>query len=159
MLGVTPLQKVDESNHAPAMTADPSETAEMKNISVIVADDVDGIQDLVGHWLKDAGHLVMCVSTGQAAARLVKKQHFDIVITDIIMPDEDGLELILELKEAQPSVRILAISGGGRHVQAADCLKMARNLGAHGGLLKPFNREQLLEAVKLVLPDRGVDAS
>ncbi len=131
----------------------------MKSLSVIVADDVDGIQDLVGHWLRDAGHLVTCVSTGQTASRLLKKQHFDLVITDIIMPDGDGLELILELKESQPSVRVLAISGGGRHIQAADCLKMARNLGAHGVLLKPFNREQFMEAIKLVSLDRGVDES
>jgi CheY-like chemotaxis protein len=127
----------------------------MKNLSVIVADDVEGIQDLVGHWLEAAGHAVSCVSTGQAATQLLKNQHFDLVITDIIMPDGDGLELILELKQERPDVRILAISGGGRHMQASDCLKMAKNLGAHAVLLKPFNRDQLSAAVGQVCPVDG----
>jgi len=127
----------------------------MKNLSVIVADDVEGIQDLVGHWLEADGHAVMCVSTGQEASQLLRKRHFDLVITDIIMPDGDGLELILELKQARPLVRILAISGGGRHMQATDCLKMARNLGAHALLMKPFNHEQLAAAMNQALPKQG----
>jgi len=131
----------------------------MKSLSVIVADDVEGIQDLVGHWLEESGHVVMCASTGRIASQLLKKQHFDLVITDVLMPDVDGLELILELKHSQPSVRILAISGGGRHVQATDCLKLAKNLGAHALLLKPFNREQLLAAMKLAIPSESSGGS
>ena len=131
----------------------------MKSLSVIVADDVEGIQDLVGHWLEESGHAVMCASTGRIASQLLKKQHFDLVITDVLMPDVDGLELILELKHSQPSVRILAISGGGRHMQATDCLKMAKNLGAHALLLKPFNREQLLAAMKLAIPSESSGGS
>ncbi len=132
---------------------------EMKNMSVIVADDVEGIQDLVGHWLEEVGHSVACVSTGQAAKQLLRKRHFDLVITDVLMPDGDGLELILELKQSQPGVRILAISGGGRHMQASDCLKMAKNLGAHALLFKPFNREQLVAAMNLAYPAQGAEAS
>ena len=131
----------------------------MKPLSVIVADDVEGIQDLVGHWLEEAGHAVMCASTGRSASQLLKKQHFDLVITDVLMPDVDGLELILELKASQPAVRILAISGGGRHMQATDCLKMAKNLGAHALLLKPFNREQLLAAINLAIPPDASQAA
>jgi CheY-like chemotaxis protein len=131
----------------------------MKNMSVIVADDVEGIQDLVGHWLEEAGHSVVCVSSGQAAMQQLKARHFDMVITDIIMPDGDGLEVILGLKQVQSSVRILAISGGGRHIEAGDCLKMAKNLGAHALLLKPFNREQLLGAMNMAFPAQGAEAS
>lgn len=71
------------------------------------------------------------------------------------MPDGDGLELILELKQVQPSVRLLALSGGGRHRQAMNCLKTAKNLGAHALVLKPFNREQLVATVGLVFPPDG----
>jgi CheY-like chemotaxis protein len=131
----------------------------MKKLSVLVADDVEGIQDLVGHWLEEAGHSVACVSTGNAASHLLKRQTFDLVIADILMPDGDGLELILELKHAHPTTRILAISGGGRHMQAADCLKMAKNLGAHALLFKPFTREQLLAAMNLAFPAQGAEAS
>jgi len=129
--------------------------ARMKSLSVIVADDVEGIQELIGHWLETAGHAVMCVSNGQAASQLLKRRHFDLVITDIIMPDGDGLELIQELKQVQPSIRILAISGGGRHMQAMDCLGLARNLGAHALLVKPFNRGQLIATMGLVFPPEG----
>lgn len=100
----------------------------------------------------------MCASTGHAASQLLKKKHFDLVITDIIMSDGDGLELILELKQTQPSVRLLAISGGGRHLQAGDCLKMARTFGAHALLLKPFNRDQLLAAVSAACPAQDAAA-
>jgi CheY-like chemotaxis protein len=98
---------------------------------------------------------VSCVSTGQAAKQLLKCQHFDLVITGIIMPGGDGLELILELKQASPDVWILAFSGGGRQMQATDCLKMEKNLGAHAVLLKPFNRDQLSAAVEQICPVDG----
>ena len=90
---------------------------------------------------------------------MLKKKHFDLVITDVLIPDVDGLELILELKHSPSTVRILAISGGGRHMQATDCLKMAKNLWAHALLLKPFNREQLLAVMNQAIPPDSTEAS
>ncbi|MGH7944364.1 MAG: response regulator [Opitutaceae bacterium] len=119
----------------------------MTPISIVVADDVVEIQQLLQQWLRDLGCLVTCVSTGKEAVRVLRTVHVDMVITDILMPDGDGLEVITELKRAQPSVRIIAMSGGGHHLQAAECLKFANGLGAHGMLMKPFKREQLLELV------------
>jgi CheY-like chemotaxis protein len=116
-------------------------------ISVVVADDVVEIQQLVQRWLTELGFLVTCVSSGEDAVRVLRTVHVDMVITDIIMPDGDGLELISELKRAQPSVRVIAMSGGGNHLRAVECLKFAQGLGAHGALMKPFNREQLLEMI------------
>ena len=119
-------------------------------LAVVVADDVLEIQQLVQHWLSDAGCKVSCASSGNEVAKLVRSHHVDLVITDVIMPDGDGLEVIADLKRAQPAARVLAISGGGNHLPAHDCLKFAKGLGAHAVLLKPFNREQLLEAVTRV---------
>jgi len=116
-------------------------------ISVVVADDVVEIQQLLQHWLRDLGCIVTCVSTGREAARVLRTVHVDMVITDILMPDGDGLEVITELKTAQPSARIIAMSGGGSHLRATECLKFASGLGAHGVLMKPFTREELLEIV------------
>jgi CheY-like chemotaxis protein len=116
-------------------------------ISVVVADDVVEIQQLLQHWLRELGCLVTCVSTGREAVRVLRTVHVDMVITDILMPDGDGLEVITELKSAQPSARVIAMSGGGSHLRATECLKFASGLGAHGVLMKPFNREQLLELV------------
>lgn len=115
--------------------------------SVVVADDVVEIQNLLQLWLRELGYFVTCVSTGREAVRVLRTAHVDMVITDILMPEGDGLEVITELKKAQPTARIIAMSGGGNHLRAADCLKFARGLGAHGVLMKPFNREQLVELV------------
>ncbi|MEO5958053.1 MAG: response regulator [Opitutaceae bacterium] len=131
----------------------------MKPLSIAVADDVEGIRSLLTLWLREMGHHVVAVSTGNELSKLIRTQAFDLVITDIVMPDGDGLELILALKKAQASVRILAISGGGTYLRAADCLKVAKGVGAHAVLLKPFNRERLLEAVALAFPAQGVVSS
>lgn len=129
------------------MSSSPSFSSRATPISVIVADDVVEIQRLLQQWLQDAGYVVTCVSTGSEAVRVLRTMQVDMVITDILMPDGDGLEVINELKRAQPSVRIIAMSGGGSHLRATECLKFATGLGAHGVLMKPFNRDQLLEAV------------
>ena len=121
-----------------------------KPLSVIVADDVMEIQALVEMWLKEIGCAVKCASSGREVSKLLRQAPCDLVIADVIMPDGDGLDVILELKQAKAKTRVLAISGGGRHLQASDCLKFARGLGAHEVLLKPFNREQLLSAVRRV---------
>ena len=126
-------------------------------ISIVVADDVAEIQQLLQLWLGDLGCLVTCVSTGQEALRVLRTVHVDMVITDILMPDGDGLEVITELKRAQPSARIIAMSGGGSHLRANECLKFATGLGAHGVLMKPFNREQLLELVTQQLCPGGTE--
>jgi len=124
-----------------------SQNAPATPVSIVVADDVLEIQQLVQQWLRELGCIVTCVSTGRDAVKVLRTVHVDMVITDILMPDGDGLEVMAELKRAQPSVRIIAMSGGGNHLRATDCLKFAASLGAHGVLMKPFNREQLLEAV------------
>jgi CheY-like chemotaxis protein len=121
-------------------------------LSIVVADDVLEIQQLLQQWLGDLGCRVTCVSTGREALRLLRTRPVDLVITDILMPDGDGLEVIAEMKRAQHSARILAMSGGGKHLDAADCLKFAKSLGAHGVLMKPFNRQQVIEAMSLALP-------
>jgi CheY-like chemotaxis protein len=128
----------------PSSTSFPPRTTP---VSVVVADDVVEIQQLIQGWLRELGYIVTCVSTGEEAVRVLRTVHVDLVITDILMPDGDGLELITELKRVQPTVRVIAMSGGGNHLRATECLKFALGLGAHGALMKPFNREQLLDLV------------
>lgn len=124
--------------------------AATKPLAIIVADDVEEIVRLLQQYLEDAGHKVACVSTGHEVIRLLRQQHFDLVITDVLMPDGDGLDVIVAAKRDYSGTRVLAISGGGKYMVARDCLRIAKGVGAHGLLLKPFNRQQLLSAVEQV---------
>lgn len=123
-------------------------------LSILVTDDEESIRDLIQHWLTRAGHRVTCAASGDEARRHLRGGRFDLVITDIVMPDGDGFELVASVKSLQPHARILAISGGGKYIQGADCLKMARGLGADGIVIKPFNWEQVKEAIAAAFPDR-----
>lgn len=124
----------------------------------MVVDDVAEIQRLIHQWLRELGCVVTCVSTGKEAVRILRTIHVDVVITDILMPDGDGLEVISEIRKAQPSARVIAMSGGGNHLRATDCLKLAKGLGAHAILMKPFKREQLVDAVSAQLSPGGQTA-
>ena len=98
----------------------------MKPLSIIVADDVPEIQEIVSQWLIQRGHRVVCASTGDETLKLLKKDHFDLIILDVLMPEGDGLDVITELQRMGRTERVLAISGGGKYMPAADCVKLAR---------------------------------
>lgn len=139
------------------LSSTPPFLPQAKALSVVVVDDVQEIQNLLHHWLRELGWEVTCASSGREAAKLIQQQQaIDLLITDIIMPDGDGLEVITELRRRHPQARVLAISGGGLHLRATDCLKLAKSLGAHAVLLKPFKREQLLEALSSILNEKAV---
>lgn len=123
----------------------------MNSLNILVADDEDSIRSLLEHFLKGAGHKVIVVSNAREACEVMTKHMFDLVITDVLMPEGDGLDLITELKKTQPRARILAMSGGGRYLEGSDYLKLAKGLGAHSAMMKPFTWQQLQEAIYLVL--------
>jgi DNA-binding NtrC family response regulator len=120
-------------------------------LSILVAEDEEGIRALLTHWLSESGHHVQTVDGGQQAMRLLHSEHFDLVITDVVMPDGDGFELIPAIRKIQPGARILAISGGGRYIPGGDCLTLARGLGAHATVIKPFDGEDLRRGVAAAL--------
>lgn len=124
----------------------------MKPISILVADDEPGIRELIFDWLGRDGHRVACARSGHEAAELMNKEHFDVLIADVLMPDGDGLELISESKKSHPEARIVAISGGGKYLHGSDCLRVATGLGAHSAVLKPFSLGQLLDGIHSALP-------
>ncbi|WP_414660956.1 response regulator [Horticoccus sp. 23ND18S-11] len=123
----------------------------MKPLSILVADDEDSIRALIQHFLGNAGHTVTVVGNAREACDVMAKQRFDLVITDVLMPEGDGIDLITELKKVQPGARILAMSGGGRYLEGSDYLKLARGIGAHGALMKPFTWAQLQAAMDQAL--------
>ena len=127
----------------------PSEPAAApKPLAIVVADDVQEIEHLIMTWLEEQGHTVARAGSGREILRIVRGRPIDLVITDILMPDGDGLDAILAINRVSPTTRVLAISGGGRNQPADACLRVARGVGADAILLKPFGRSQLLAAVK-----------
>ncbi|MFZ1057324.1 MAG: response regulator [Opitutaceae bacterium] len=122
-----------------------------KPLAILVADDVEDIRLTCQMLLEEFGHNVVCAPNGSEACRLLREGEFDLVITDVIMPGRDGLELIIQLKREHSPVRILAMSGGGRYTRGTDCLNLARNLGAHAVVMKPFDVKQLLAGIDVAL--------
>jgi len=100
--------------------------------------------------LTAAGHEVVPATNGKEALLIFADASFDLVVTDVVMPEKDGLETISHLRRKYPTLKIIAVSGGGR-VEAGDYLVMARKLGAAQTLAKPFTGEQLIKAVDKVL--------
>src|SRR6266540_594484 len=125
----------------------------MTSCSVLVVDDEPELRDLMTRVLKRGGHRVTCAANGIEASRAVANERFDVVVTDVIMPEKDGIQVINELRRKYPDVRIIAMSGGG-HVSRDQYLKIAKGLGAHALLEKPFSNEDLLAAISALTPTR-----
>ena len=124
---------------------------------ILLVDDDDLSRTTVHQMLERAGHDVRSTDSGREALTLYRADPAELVVTDLIMPDTDGLELIQELRKHHAAVRILAISGGGR-VNANEYLTVARRFGASGVLAKPFSNQELREAVTAALGTSPTDA-
>ncbi len=121
--------------------------AAAKPLAIVVADDVEEIQELVALWLGDLGHSIRRASTGRELIELVREHAIDLVITDLAMPGGDGLDAILSINRISLATRILAVSGGGPCLPAAAGLRVAKGIGADEILLKPFDQRKLIAAV------------
>ena len=113
---------------------------------ILLVDDNIELLNVMSLVLISAGHQLHAVANGRDAMRSAEKNGFDLVITDIFMPEKDGLEVITALREKFPGIPVLAISGGIR-LDALEYLEIARKLGAVQVLSKPFTTAQLLESV------------
>lgn len=114
--------------------------------SILLVDDNDDARVTVGRILEMAGYQVAQAPNAKEASALLKEQAPDLVITDIFMPEGDGFEMLNELRNREPKIPVIAISGGGIQ-QGLDVLAIAADLGAKKVLHKPFARRQLLDAV------------
>jgi CheY-like chemotaxis protein len=117
---------------------------------ILIVDDNAAFRGPLSLLLQQAGYIVETAGEGCTALRLFQQHSFDLVITDLIMPEKEGLETIMELRRMQPDLKIIAISGGGR-LNFDSCLEMARLLGASKTLSKPFTARQILEPVASLL--------
>ncbi|MBD0306269.1 MAG: response regulator [Nitrospiraceae bacterium] len=118
--------------------------------SILVIDDERHIRDLLRKVLEGAGHTVKEASNGRDAMRIWRESPVDLIITDILMPEQDGLEFIRELRREVPSAKIIALSGGSKRIHL-DTLAIAKRFGALHTLHKPFEIKELLNIVGNVL--------
>src|SRR5437867_11121359 len=119
---------------------------------ILVIDDEDVVRRMLRTALELQGHEVIEAKQGDEALRVQQTSPPDLVITDIIMPEKDGLEVIMALRRLAPRLKVIAMSGGGRFSQI-DALETAEMLGAVATLRKPFNLYAVLETVKNVLAE------
>ena len=125
----------------------PRPNPSIESVNILVADDVAEIRTLIVRSLAPRGHTVVTAADGAEAILHLSGGAIDLVIADILMPVNDGLDLIKESRRVQPNARILVISGGGHFLQAGDCIKLAMGFGADAALLKPFDEPQLMNAI------------
>ena len=118
--------------------------------TILIIEDDPGVRRVLIHTLERAGHDVHAVDNGRDGLRAVVERAPVIVVTDIVMPDSDGLEVIRILRADHPNVRIIAISGGGM-ICRTTYLELAHLLGAHVTLQKPVLPSDLVFAVDELL--------
>lgn len=118
---------------------------------ILIIEDDDVLAALLLEKLGEKGYQAISVGNGNQALAALAGQSFDLVITDILLPEKDGLETIGEIKQRNPTLPIIAMSGGGI-VNAGYYLDMARRVGATETLAKPFVTAELLVIVRELLP-------
>jgi len=114
--------------------------------AILVVDDDPQVLEVVGEMLRLAGYRVATAVDGRDAVAQFRGDVFDLVITDLIMPEKEGLETIAEMRKVRRDIPVIAMSGGGR-VGPTDYLETARYIGASATLAKPFARSELIALV------------
>ncbi len=120
--------------------------------SVLVVDDEPGMREMVKQLLLNEGYRVLEASNGKHAMEFLKNETPELVITDIIMEEMDGVEIIMEIRENYPDVKIIAMSGGSK-ISSEDYLESAADLGADRIFNKPFALSDMLNAIKELIEE------
>ncbi len=118
--------------------------------SIVIIDDDAAFRPMLAQMLGRLGHEVFAAENGHAGLKFVRARVPDLVITDMVMPEKEGVETIIELRRSYPALKIIAISGGGR-INSADYLSLATKFGVAGTLAKPFGRDELKAVLEAVL--------
>ena len=125
---------------------------------ILVVDDEEHLRSIYEQYLTHDGHTVSTADNGLTAIKLLKHNHFDLVITDIVMPEQDGLGLLNELRKLADAPPVIVISGGSLRLDSHHLLSLAKVMKAHATLTKPVSYEQLHTAVDTVLSQSKIPA-
>ncbi len=121
-----------------------------QQVRILVADDEAGFREMLCDALSERGYDVLAVANGDQALAELRRRTFHLVVTDLLMPDRDGIEIIRAIGAQFPQTKIIAVSGGGIH-NAIDLLGMAESLGAGRILAKPIHLNRLLATIESLL--------
>lgn len=116
---------------------------------IVLIDDTELVRDTIQIVLERAGHEVIAAASGLGIETVVARDEPDLVITDMLMPGRDGVEIVLSLRRRRPGLRIIGMSGGGN--RGVLDLGMATKLGVSATIAKPFEPHELVELVARVL--------
>ena len=118
---------------------------------ILLIDDDDPVRTMLRLLLTHHGHTVVEAANGREGMRLFQTGNTDLVITDLVMPEAEGFEVLAELRKNLPQVKVIVITGGVRG-KTANFLEMALRLGADKALAKPFAHAALLGAIDELIP-------
>lgn len=121
--------------------------------TILVIDDDQHVRGMLRTVLEDSGYNVLEAPDGNVGVQLFGENRVDLIITDIIMPDKEGLETIREIKASSPDAKIIAISGGAK-VGPGTYLKLAERLGAQRAFEKPIQISVLLSSISELLGEQ-----
>jgi DNA-binding response OmpR family regulator len=121
---------------------------------ILIIDDEPHILLMLKKMLERAGFEIDLASNGVEGIELFKKSRADLVITDIIMPEKEGLETIREMRRIKSDLKIIAMSGGGK-VSADNYLEIAKIFGAAKVIAKPFTKLEMVTAVQELMGGEG----
>ncbi len=114
---------------------------------ILIIDDEEALRKSLMAIIKKAGYEVMEAPDGREGIILQKERAFDLILTDIIMPEKEGIETIIELKKSFPDLKIIAMSGGGV-MRSGTYLEVADALGVDYTIEKPFSKNKILSVIK-----------
>lgn len=119
--------------------------------NILIIEDDSQFRAMLEQMLKQDGHQVTSAENGEVGLNIYPKLHPDLVITDILMPKKDGIEVILGIRQQSADTKIIAISGGRRSITADFNLASAQLIGVNAVLSKPFSRVELQRVINNVL--------
>ncbi len=122
----------------------------MDMAKILIVDDDPDVCFVLKKLLERKGHEAVTSLNGLEALKCLERSPFDVVITDLIMPEMDGIELIMKMRVGYPSQKVIAISGGGR-IDAGAYLKMAKLMKVTHAFQKPIKADELLIAIEDLL--------
>jgi len=118
---------------------------------ILIIDDEELFRNMLQQMLEKTGHKVSAASDGGKGIEVYRQEQPDLVITDIFMPEKEGISTIQELKQEFPDVKVIAVTGGGKKNCGFEYLSFAENAGADKTLNKPFERQEILDVIDELL--------